>query len=103
MSKNLYLVLMLFENYIIDAMLYDNDQEVVYYGFKNFKDKIKTKSDKSYIKINDLKKYFDDEEFMTIKVNEMMFNDLMKKGTDNFIDWPLDEFFESVNMMEYSI
>jgi hypothetical protein len=27
----------------------------------------------------------------------------MKKGTDNFIDWPLDEFFESVNMMEYSI
>jgi hypothetical protein len=103
MKKKLYLVLMLFQNYIIDAMLYDNDKEFIYYGFKNFKDKVKDKRNKSYIKINDLKNYFDDEEFMTIKIDEKMFNDLIKKGADDFIDWPLEEFFQSANMVEYQI
>ena len=94
---------MLFDQYIIDAMLYDNDQEVVYCGFKNFKDKIYDKRDQSYIKINDLKKYFDDEEFTIIKIDQKIFNELMEKGTNDFIDCLLSEFFESINMMEYSI
>ena len=103
MTKNLYLVLMLFDQYIIDAMLYDNDNEIVYYGFKNFKDKIKTIKNEDYIKITDLKKYFDEEEFMTIKIDEITSRKLIQKGTNDFIDWPLDEFLESINMMEYSI
>jgi hypothetical protein len=94
---------MLFQNYIIDAMLYDNDYEMAYCGFKNFKDKIKNKNNKDYVDINDFKKYFDDDEFMIIKIDEIMFENLINKGVDDFIDWPLDEFLYDANMIEYQV
>ena len=94
---------MLFQNYIIDAMLYDNDYEMAYCGFKKFKDKIKNKNNKDYVDINDFKKYFDDDEFMIIKIDEIMFENLINKGVDDFIDWPLDEFLDDANMIEYQV